>query len=88
MFLYSVASELSNYDSCQWVHFCVLIQLSFCLVMSSGAIRGWFKQKWVGVRFKKSLWDPELLEINEFIHRTSVYAVKLSITEVTKISRK
>ena len=26
-------SELSNYDSCQSVHFCVLIQLSFCLVM-------------------------------------------------------
>ena len=31
MFLCSVASELSNYDSCQSVHFSVLIQLSFCL---------------------------------------------------------
>ena len=33
MFSCSVASELSNYDSCQSVHFCVLIQLSFCVVM-------------------------------------------------------
>ena len=31
MFLCSVASELSNYDSCQSVHFCVLIQFSFLL---------------------------------------------------------
>ena len=30
-FVCSEASELSNYDSCQAVHFCVLIQLSFCL---------------------------------------------------------
>ena len=52
MFLCSVASELSNYDSCQSLHFCVLIQLSFCLVMKSGAIRGWFKQKWIGVSLK------------------------------------
>ena len=27
MFLCSAASELSNYGSCQSVHFCVLIQL-------------------------------------------------------------
>ena len=33
MSLCSVASDLSNYDSCQSVHFCVLIQLSFCLVV-------------------------------------------------------
>ena len=40
--LCSVASEdVSNYDSCQSVHFCVLIQLSFCLVMLAGTIRGW-----------------------------------------------
>ena len=31
MFSCSVASELSNYDSCQLVHFYVLIQLSFFL---------------------------------------------------------
>ena len=31
MFLCSVASKVSNYDSCQSVHFCVLIQLSFLL---------------------------------------------------------
>ncbi|KAK2188260.1 hypothetical protein NP493_138g03004 [Ridgeia piscesae] len=33
MFSCSVASELSNDDSCQSVHFCILIQLSFCLEM-------------------------------------------------------
>ena len=38
MFTCSVASELSNYDSCQSVHFCVLIQLSFNLL--GDAIRG------------------------------------------------
>ena len=59
MFLCSLASELSNYDSYQSVHFCVLIQLSFCLVTSSGAIRGWLKQKWGAVRFE-SLWEPEV----------------------------
>ena len=56
MFSCSAASELTNYDSCQSVHFCILIQLSFCLVMLSGAIREWFKQKWRGVRFERSLW--------------------------------
>ena len=34
----SVASDLSNYDSCESVHFCVLIQSSFCLVMSPGFV--------------------------------------------------
>ena len=63
MFLCSVASQLSNYDSCQSVHFCVLIKLLFCLVMKSGAIRGWFKQKWRGVRFERSLWEPEVLKV-------------------------
>ena len=60
MFLCSVASELSNYDTCQSVHVCVLIQLSFCLVILLGAIRGWFKQKWRGVRFERRLWEPEV----------------------------
>ena len=57
MFLYSVASELSNYDSCQCqsAHFCVLTQLSFCLVLLS---------------------------------MEGQYAVKLSITDLIKISRK
>ena len=53
MFSCSAASELSNYDSCQSVHFHISIQLSFCLVMYSGAIRGWFKQKWRGARFER-----------------------------------
>ena len=42
MFSCSMASELSNYDSCQSVHFCVLIQLSFCF---GDVIRG---NPWVG----------------------------------------
>ena len=67
MFLCSVASELSNYDSCQSVHFCILIQLSFCFMMSSGAIGMWFKQKWRGVRFERSLWGPEVLEVHDFV---------------------
>ena len=92
MFLCSVGSELSNYDSCQSVHFCVLIQLSFCFVMSSGAIRGWFKQKWSGVRFERCLWEPEILEVHEFftelLSMEGTYAVKLSITELFRICSK
>ena len=92
MFLCSVASELPNYDSCQSVHFCVLIQLSFCLVMSFGTIRGWFKQKWRGVRFERCLWESEVLQIHEcFTEPLSMegkYAMKLSITYLIKISRK
>ena len=91
MFSCSVASELSNYDSCQSVHFCVLIQLSFCLVVQSGAIRRWFKQKWRGVRFERSLWEPEVLtvhSITELLSMEGKYAVKLSITELFKISGK
>ena len=57
-FLCSMASELSNYDSCQSVHFCVLIQLSFCLVMSSGAHLGGSSRN--GVRLERSLWEPEV----------------------------
>ena len=87
--LCSVASELSNYDSRQSVHFCILIQLSFCLVVQSGVIRGWFKQKW---RFERSLWEPEVLKVHEFFTKPlpmeGKYAVKLSITELIKINRK
>ena len=92
MFSCSVASELSNYDSCQSVHFCILIQLSFCLVMQSGAICGWFKQKWRGVRFERSLWEPAVLKVHEYftdlLSMEGKYAVKLSTTELIKISRK
>ena len=92
MFLCNVASELSNYDSCQSVHFCVLIQLSFCLVVQSGTIRGWFKQKRRGVRFERRLWDPEVLTFHEFftelLSMEGKNAVKLSITDLIKISRK
>ena len=92
MFLCSVASELSNYDSCHSVHFCVLIQLSFCLVMESGTIHGWLKQKWRGVRFERSLWEPEVGEVHniftEALSMESKYAVKLSKTDLFQISRK
>ena len=60
--------------------------------MSSGVIRGWFKQKCRGVRFERSLWEPELLKVHEsFTASLSMdgkYAVKLSITDLIKISRK
>ena len=92
MFLCSVTSELSNYDSYQSVHICVLMQLSFCLMVSSGAIRGWFKQIWRGVVFERGLWEPEILKVHEcFTEPLSMegkYAVKLSITELIKISKK
>ena len=37
MFLYSAASGLSNYDSCQLVHFCVLRQT--CVILFGDVIR-------------------------------------------------
>ena len=58
MFLCSVASELSNDDICQSVHFCVLIQLSLCDV-----IRGnpWVVQaEMEGCMFERSLWEPDV----------------------------
>ena len=52
----------------------------------------WFKQKWRDIRFERSLWEPEVLKIHEFftelLSMESKYAVKLSITELIKISRK
>ena len=55
-------------------------------------IRGWFKQKWRGVRFERSLWELEVLKIHTFftepLSMKGKYAVKLSITELLKISRK
>ena len=51
--------------------------------MQLGAIRGWFKQKWRGVRFERSLWETEVREVHEcFTELLSMegrYAVKLSI---------
>ena len=92
MFLCSVASELSNYDNCQSVHFCILIQLSFCFGVLSGAIHGWFKQKWRGVRLERSSWEPEVVKVHEFSTVTlsveGKYAVKLLVTDLIKISRK
>ena len=45
-----------------------------------------------GCRFERSLWEPEVLKVHEyFTERLSMegkYAVKLSITELIKISRK
>ena len=59
MFLCSVASELSNDDSCQSVHFCVLIQLSFRLGQSvdgssrNGGVYG-LKEVCGRLRYEKS----------------------------------
>ena len=51
-----------------------------------------FKQKWRGVRFDRSLWEPEVLKVHEFftepLSMDGKYAVKLSITELIKINRK
>ena len=44
------------------------------------------------VRFERSLWEPEELEIHKFftepLSMEGKYAVKLSITDLIKISRK
>ena len=66
MYLCCMVSDLSNHDSCQLLHLCVLIHVSFCLVIYSGAIRVWFKHKWRGVGLESSLWEPEVLEFHEF----------------------
>ena len=55
-------------------------------------MRGWFKQKWRGARFERSLWEYEELKVHEFftepLSMEDKYAVKLSITDLIKISRK
>ena len=90
MFSCSVVSELSNYDSCMSVG--AILRINTVVILLGDVIRGWFKLKWRGVRFERSLWEPELLEVhNVFTELLSVegkYTVKLSITELFKISRK
>ena len=48
--------------------------------------------KWRGVRFERSLWEPEVLKVHDFftelLSMEGKYAVKLSITELIKISWK
>ena len=44
-----------------------------------------------GCKFERRLWDPEVLKIEFFTEPLSMegkYAVKLSITELIRISRK
>ena len=45
-----------------------------------------------GVRFERSLWEPEARELHDFftdlLSMKGKYAVKLSITDLIKISRK
>ena len=45
-----------------------------------------------GVRFERSLWAPEVLKVHNFsielLSMEGKYAVKLSITDLVKISRK
>ena len=57
-----------------------------------GTIRGWFKQKWRGVRFERSLWEPEVFKVhnffNELLSMEGKYAVKLSITEFINFEMK
>ena len=46
----------------------------------------------MGVRFERSLWEPEVLKTHEFVTELlsmeGKYAVKLSMPELIKISRK
>ena len=92
MFCAAWHQSCQTYDSCQSVHFCVLITTVVILLGDDGTIRGWSKHKLRGVRFKGSLWEPEVLKVHEFFSEPlsveGKYAVKLSITELIKISRK
>ena len=63
--------------------------------MLGGVIRGssWVVQaEMEGLRFERGLFEPEVLEVQEFftelLSMEGKYAVKLSITELLKISRK
>ena len=53
------------------------------------AIRGWFNQKWRGVRFERSVWEPEVLEVHELfteiVSMEGKCAVKLSMTELIRL---
>ena len=84
MFLCSVASELSNYDSCQSVHFYVLIQLHFVWSCNRGQSMGDSSRKCRDFRFERRLWEPEVLKVHEFLTEPlsmdGKFAVKLSIT--------
>ena len=55
-------------------------------------MREWLKQKLRGVRYERSLWEHVVLNVHEcFTELLSMgdkYAVKLSITDLIKISRK
>ena len=70
MFSCSVASELSNSNSCQSVHFCVLIQLSFCFFARPCKV--WLNASGVGVSF---VWRKRyvLLCITNTIPSCNVY---------------
>ena len=63
------------------------------VILLGDVIRGnpWV-QKWMGARFERSLWEPGVLKVHEFftelLSMEGKYAVKLSIPELIKISRK
>ena len=86
MFSCSVASELSNYDSGQSVHFCHLL---------GDVTRGnpWVVQaEMEGCKVWKKFVGAWGIQSSWIFHRTSVYEgkydVKLSVTELIKISWK
>ena len=70
-------------------------EVNTVVILLGDVIRGnlWVVQaKWKGVSFERSLWEPEvLLKVHElFTELLSMevkYAVKLSITDLIKISR-
>ena len=77
MFLCSVASELSNYDSCQSVHFCVLIQSSFRLVMCRTQVALALRVNIAGLQLPDQLlsWCHYIVVDNSFVcHRVEQLA--------------
>ena len=48
--------------------------------------------QWTGVRFERSFWEPEVLKVHKFfpepLSMEGKYVVKLSTTDLFKISRK
>ena len=60
------------------------LHINTVVILLGDLISGWFKQKWRGVRFERSLWEPEVLEVHKFftehLSMEGTYAVKLSIT--------
>ena len=91
MFLCSVASTMSSYDSCLSVHF---LRINTVVILLGDVIRDnpWVIQaEMERCKVERSLWEPEVWNVKMFTELLSMegkYAVKLSISDPIKISRK